>query len=186
MAFASKFPRMLFFASCVAMGASASSSGCIATSTIEFDPDENFPPSIISQPNADFPLNEIGRINLDDPLPPGEPAEVPLQVIIRDPNFDQTLEYRIFLDSPPPPEAEFAIQQGDVEPSGLLERPRTFAISYDELEPGICHKIELVVVGRFISNVEQRRPEQEGDADLATWWVEVTDTDNDVILQECR
>ena len=62
---------------------------------------ENFPPSIVSQPLADFPLNEIGRINLDDPLPPGEPAEMPLQVIIRDPNFDQTLEYRIFLDSPP-------------------------------------------------------------------------------------
>ena len=80
-------------------------------------------------------------------------AEMALEVLIRDPNFDQTLEYRIFLDSPPPPEAEFAIQQGDIEPTGFLERPRSFAISYDELAPGECHKIELVVVGQFASNV---------------------------------
>ena len=186
MAFASKFHGMLFFASCVALGASASSSGCIATSTIEFEPQENFPPSIISQPLADFPLNEIGQINLDDPLPPGETGEMPLEVLIRDPNFDQTLEYRIFLDSPPPPEAEFAIQQGDIEPTGFLERPRTFAISYDELAPGECHKIELVVVGQFASNVEQRRPVEPGDVDLATWWVEVIDADHPVIEVECR
>ena len=176
---------MLFFASCVALDVSALSSGCIATSTIEFEPVENFPPSIISQPLADFPLNEIGRINLD-PLPPTELTEMPLDVIIRDPNFDQTLEYRIFLDSPEPPAAEFAIQQGDVEPTGFLERPRTFAISYDELAPGECHKIELVVVGEFASNVEQRRPVEPGDVDQATWWVEVIDANNSVILVECR
>jgi len=186
MAFASKFRGMLFFASCVALGASASSSGCIATNTIEFEPAENFPPSIISQPLADFPLDEIGQINLDDPLPPGEPAEMPLQVIIRDPNFDQTLEYRLFLDAPPPPEAERPIQEDAIEPSGFLERPRTFTISYDELIAGQCHKIELVVVGMFASNVEQRRPVEPGDFDQATWWVEVTNADHPVIEVECR
>ena len=183
MAFASKLPRMLFFASSVALVASASSSGCIATSTIEFEPVENFPPSIISQPLADFPLNEIGQINLDDPV---ESSEMPLQVIIRDPNFDQTLDYRIFLDAPAPPAAEFPIQEGEIDPTGFLERPSEFFISYDELDPGECHKIELVVVGKFASNVEQRRPEEEGDIDEATWWVEVIDTDNPVITVECR
>ena len=186
MAFASKFRGMLFFASCVALGASASSTGCIATSTIEFEPVENFPPSIVSQPLANFPLNEIGRINLDDPLPPGEPAEMPLQVIIRDPNFDQTLDYRIFLDSPPPPAAENRIQEGEIDPSGFLERESEFLIPYDLLDPGICHKIELVVVGKFASNVEQRRPVEPGDIDQATWWVEVIDEDHPVIEVECR
>ena len=181
MAFASKLTGMLFLASCTALGASAS--GCIATSTIEFESDENFPPSIISQPLADFPLNEIGQINLDDPV---EVPEMLLQVIIRDPNFDQTLEYRIFLDAPPPPAAELQIQEGELDPSGFLERESEFAIPYDLLEPGICHKIELVVVGRFASNVEKRRPEQEGDIDQATWWVEVTNSDNPVITVECR
>lgn len=188
MAFASKFAGMLYFASSVAALALASNGGCIATSPVEFDPPQNFPPSIISQPLADFPLNEIGEVKLDDPLAPEEPAEVPLQVIIRDPNFDQTLEYRIFLDGPlPPPQAEFPIQQGNIEPTGFLERPRTFAISYDELAPGECHKIELIVVGRFtMSRVELRSPEEEGDIDAATWWVRVTDSDNPTILQECR
>ena len=187
MAFASKFRGMLFFASCVALGASASSSGCIATSTIEFEPEENFPPSIISQSNAEFPLDEIGQINLVDPPPPEEPTEMPLEVIIRDPNFEQTLEYRIFLDPPPPSEPEFPIQQGFIEPTGFLERPRTFAISYDELDPGECHKIDLIVVGRFLSDtVELRPPEEEGDFDLATWWVEVTSPLFPVITRECR
>jgi hypothetical protein len=183
MAFASKFTGMVFFASCVALVASAASSGCIATGTIEFEPVENFPPSIISEPLADFPLNEIGQINLDDPA---ESPEMPLQVIIRDPNFDQTLDYRIFLDAPAPPAAEFPIQDGEIEPTGFLERPRTFTISYDELDPGECHKIELVVVGKFASNVEQRRPVEPGDIDQVTWWVEVTNADNPVITVECR
>jgi hypothetical protein len=174
MTFASKFPRMLVFASCAALGASAPIGGCIATNTIEFEPVQNFPPSIISQPLADFPLNEIGQINLDDQV---ESTEMRLQVIIRDPNFDQTLDYRMFLNAPPPPEAEIQIQEGEIEPTGFLERPRTFTISYDELPPGECHKIELVVVGRFTSNVDRRQPEDEGDVDLATWWVEVIDAD---------
>jgi hypothetical protein len=185
MAFASKLPGMFFFASCVALGASAPSSGCIATSTIEFEPVENFPPSIISQPLAEFPLNEIGRINLDDPLPPGEAGEMPLEVIIRDPNFDQTLEYRIFLDAPEPPAAERPIEEGEIGTTGFLERPRTFAISYDELAPGECHKIELVVVGAF-ANFVGRRPVEEGDVDQATWWVEVIDADHPVIDEGCR
>jgi hypothetical protein len=185
MAFASKLAQMLFLASCVALGASALGSGCIATDTIEFQPVENFPPSIISQTDADFPLNEIGALNLDDPLPPGESAAVPLQVIIRDPNFDQTLDYRIFLDAPAPPAAEFPIQDGEIEPTGFVERPRTFAIPYNDLDPGFCHKIELVVAGKFASVVEQRRPEEPGDFDQVTWWIEVTDTDQP-IAQACR
>lgn len=183
MTFASKFPRMLVFASCAALGASASTIGCIATDTIEFEPVQNFPPSIVSQPLAEFPLNEIGHINLDDPV---EAAEMPLQVIIRDPNYDQRLEYRMFLDAPLPPNAEIEIQDGEIEPTGFLERPRTFTISYDELVPGECHKIELVVVGKFASFVEKRRPEEEGDIDEATWWVEVIDADHPVIEVECR
>jgi hypothetical protein len=176
---------MLFFASCVSLGASAPISGCIATNTIEFEPAENFPPSIISQPLAEFPLNEIAQINLDDPLPPGEAGEMPLEVIIRDPNFDQTLEYRIFLDAPEPPAAERPIEEGEIGTTGFLERPRTFAISYDELAPGECHKIELVVVGAF-ANFVGRRPVEEGDVDQATWWVEVIDADHPVIDEGCR
>jgi hypothetical protein len=181
MAFASKFPGMLFFASCVALGTSASSSGCIATSTIEFDPEQNFPPSVVSEATAEFPLNQIGEINLDDPV---ETPEMPLQVVVRDPNFDQTLEYRMFLDSPPAPDVPF--NAGEVPPSGFVERPTVFFVPYDLLTAGECHRIELVVVGAFDSFVEPRRPAEEGDFDNVTWWVEVIDSDNPVIQEECR
>ncbi|MGB8329944.1 MAG: hypothetical protein WCE62_07435 [Polyangiales bacterium] len=176
---------MLNFVSCVALGASALGGGCIATDTIEFVPVENFPPSIISQASAEFPLNQIGELNLDEPLLPGEPAAMPLQVSIRDPNFDQTLDYRIFLDAPEPPAAEFPIQDGEIDPTGFLDRPRTFEIAYNDLVPGFCHKIELVVAGKFASTVEQRRPVEPGDFDQVTWWVEVTDSDHP-IAERCQ
>lgn len=181
MTFACKFPGMLSFASWLAMLTVAPSGGCIATNQIEFAPEENFPPSIVSEPTAEFPLNRIGEINLDDPV---ETPEMPLQVIIRDPNFDQTLDYRMFLDSPPAPEVPF--NDGEVPPSGFLERPTVFFVPYDLLTPGECHRIELVVVGEFDSFVEPRRPAQEGDFDEATWWVRITDSDNLVIVQDCR
>jgi len=181
MAFASKLPGMLFFASCVALGASALSSGCIATNTIEFDPAENFPPSVVSEPNAEFPLNRIGQINLDDPV---ESPEMLLEVIIRDANVEQTLDYRMFLDSPPAPDVPF--NGGEVPPSGFVERPTVFFVPYDLLDAGECHRIELVVVGEFDSFVEPRRPAEEGDFDDATWWVEVTDAGDPVIVEQCR
>jgi len=181
MAFASKFAGMFYFASRVAALGLASGGGCIATSPVEFDPAQNFPPSIVSEPTAEFPLNRIGQINLDDPV---ETPEMPLEIIVRDPNFDQALDYRLFLDSPPAPDVPFT--SGEIPPSGFLERPTALFVPYDLLSAGECHRIELVVVGEFDSFVEPRRPAEEGDFDEAIWWVRVTDTDNPVILQECR
>lgn len=181
MAFASKFPGMLYFATCVAAVSIVSTGACIATSPVEFDPAQSFPPSIVSEQTAEFPLNRIGEINLDDAV---ETPEMPLQIIVRDPNFDQTLDYRLFLDSPPAPDVPFT--SGEIAPSGFLERPTELFVPYDLLSAGECHRIELVVVGEFDSFVEPRRPAEAGDFDDATWWVRVTDVDNPVILQECR
>jgi hypothetical protein len=183
MSFAFHPLSMLFFASGAALSTCTIASGCVAADTIEFQAEQNYPPSIVSELNAEFPLNEIGQINLDDPV---EPREMPLQVVVRDPNLDQTLEYRIFLDAPEPPAVERPIQEGVIDPTGFVERPTTFTISYNDLPAGECHKIELVVVGMFASNVEQRRPVEPGDVDEVTWWVEVVDADNPVIVRECR
>ena len=183
MAFASKISGMLSFASCAALAAAGSAAGCITTNPVEFSAEQNYPPSAISQPGAEYPLREIGQLNLDDPVPS---EEVPLEVIIRDPNVDQTLEYRIFLDSTNPPGSETPIDFGTIEPQGgQVDRLATFNIPYTALAPGECHKIELVVVGMFANFVEPRRPVQEGDIDQATWWIKVVDADNP-IAGECR
>lgn len=158
--------------------------GCIATGTVEFSEDENLPPSVISQEGAQYPLREIGQLDLDAPV---EVPEVPLEVVVRDPNVDQTLEYRIFLDSTnPPSNTDVPIDQDVIPPTGEIDRLRTFTVPYDLLTPGVCHKIELTVTGRFAGFIEPRRPEQAGDIDNRTWWIEVTDADNSVISVECQ
>lgn len=181
MTFASKLRGMALSALSACVW-TAAGSGCVVTDKIEFELEAPFPPSIVSQPNADNPLNQIARVNLDDPLPGAEDA-FSLQVIVRDPNFDETLQYRIFIDAPPPPAAQPVFDEGSIEPSGFLERPQDFAVPFDNLPPGACHKIELLVVGEFDG---VREPAMAGDVDNATWWVEVTDDLNPVIVEVCQ
>lgn len=184
MTFAFKTPGMLSLTSCLAFAASVASSGCIATSPVEFPEDENFPPSVISEEGAQYPLREIGELNLDVPV---EVRELPLEVIVRDPNVDQTLSYRVFVDAETVNDSP--ILEGTVEPfQGEVDRPRTFTVPYEVLTPaGVCHKIELLVTGAFAPGaVEPRRPAQEGDIDDRTWWIEVIDFDNPTIEEACR
>jgi len=181
MTFASHITGMslAFSLSLVALCAS-----CIAGRPIEFSDDENYPPSIISQVDAEYPSREIGQLDLDAPV---ESPEVPLEVIVRDPNIDQTLQYRIFLDAGnPPSNTDIFIEQDFIEPSGEVERPDVFFIPYDLLTAGVCHKIEVTVTSEFAGFIEPRRPVIEGDFDNRTWWIEVTDADNPIITVECQ
>lgn len=170
------------FAFSVALGALCAS--CIAARPIEFSEDENFPPSIISAVDAQYPSREINQLDLDAPV---ESQELPLEVVVRDPNIDQTLQYRIFLDSTnPPSNTDIPIEQDEIDPSGEVERPVAFFIPYDLLLPGVCHKLEVTVSGGFAGFVEPRRPLIEGDVDNRTWWVEVTDAEFPVVTRECQ
>ena len=65
MTFALKIPGMLSFASCAVLAATVAASGCIATSPVEFSETQNYPPSVVSQETAEYPLREIGRLDLD-------------------------------------------------------------------------------------------------------------------------
>jgi len=183
MTFAFNLSGMLSFRSCMALAVSFAAVGCVTTNPIEFSPEENYPPSVVSQANAEYPLREIGQLNLDETLE----TEVPLDVIVRDPNVDQTLQYRIFLNSPtPPPSTEIPIDAGTILPQGgAVERFETYNVPHSLLTPGECNKIELIVVGSFFGFIEPRRPLEEGDFDNVTWWIRVTDSDNPV-AGECR
>ena len=153
---------MCLLASCGLL--SLPGNGCIATDTIEFDPTENFPPSIISQPEALYPLDEIGLVNVDDP-PPAEGDELLLQTTIRDPNIDQTLQFRLFVD-------DDALLEGEIGPSGFVERDRDFAVAFDTLIPGTCAKVDVVVTTEFAGGiVDPRQPLIPGDFDQAVWWL---------------
>ncbi len=181
MTFASKL-RGMALSALSALVWTAAGPGCVVTDKIEFELEAAFPPSVVSQSNAENPLNQIARVNLDDPLRVSDDA-FNMQVVVRDPNFDETLQYRIFIDAPPPPAPQPVFDEGSIEPSGFLERPRDFAVPFENLAPGACHKIELVVVGAFDGI---REPEVPGDFDNVTWWVEITDDLNPVIEGVCQ
>lgn len=157
--------------------------GCLVTDTIEFIPDENFPPSIISAPGAQHPLNEIGAQDLDeDPLP--DPPEYVLETLIRDVNVDQVLEYRLFKDAD---EFTPSFQSGEIPPSLNFERSFDAQIPFSQLElAGVCHRFELLVSGKFKNFSQPREPLEEGDIDAATWWVRVTSDAIPTITQECQ
>lgn len=142
-------------------------SACVATDTIEFDPTENFPPSIVSQPEATFPLDEIGLINLDDG---GD--ELLLQTTIRDPNIEETLQFRLFVNN-------FPILQDEIEPSGFVERDRDFAVPFGNLDPDLgCNQIVLVVTSEFAGSIDLREPAIPGDFDQVVWWLRVENESN--------
>ena len=136
--------------------------GCIATSTIEFDPEENFPPSIVSQPNAEYPLDEIGQLNLDDPGSESRRAAArgdhPGSERRPDPRVSDLSRLAAASRgraSDHRARSSRRASSSDRGPYDVLRRARSRR----------CHKIELVVVGQFASFVEPRRPAEEGDFD---------------------
>ena len=47
-------------------------------------------------------------------------------------------------------------------------------------------EVEVLVTGAFAPGaVEPRRPLEAGDIDNRTWWIEVIDDDNSVIMVQC-
>lgn len=166
--------------------------GCLTTEKIDFIPEENFPPSIVSAPGAEHPLNEIGALDLDAPIPPGGTTDYVLETVIRDVNVEDTLQYRLFRDavdasSSPILSGEIPPEQNQTTGQLLTERPFDRPIPFTLMgAPGVCHRFELLVTTEFKNFVEPREPVLEGDLDTATWWVRVTDDDNAFILQECQ
>ena len=146
---------------------------CLVTNKIEPVVEANLPPSIVSAPDAEFPLNEIIRLNRDDVA-----GELELAVIIRDANVDQTLQIQVFVDYVDNPLTALVPQPPDneVAGTGTFERSVTIRIPVDRLgDPGRCHRVELDVSTEF--ERFQREPVESGDSHTATWWVSLTDSE---------
>ena len=144
---------------------------------------QNDPPTIESQPGTSYPIDKTSVLNLDAS---SSEQELTLDVVVSDFDVEQQLEFRVFLDSPPPPETVLPSQQGVIPATGSVERPYELTVPYEALVPGKCHKIELVVVGKFGSSVDPRQPVEPGDIAEAFWWIEVVDDENPVVVEECQ
>ncbi len=157
-------------------------SGCPVTDQIDLPSEPNYPPSIVSPPNAsdiERGMDQIIRLDVSDP---DLGTELVLPVIIRDGNVDQPLEFRIFLDSVTiGRDVRGWIESGvgNVSPTGTIERSLDLRVPLMEQgglevtlrQPG-CHRVEILVSSAF-ENV--RDVETPGDLGTAVWWVETTD-----------
>ncbi len=144
-------------------------SACLVTEDVDYSPEPNWPPSIESQPGAQHPLRELVVVDLDA-LPDGGLSELPLEVEIRDPNVDDELQAKVFVD-----EEQNATVRAPVPPSGEPVRRLTVAVPLQGplLVLG-CHRVELRVTRRF-RFVPPQEPEEPGDLGTAVWWVVTRD-----------
>ncbi|MEM9068809.1 MAG: hypothetical protein AAGE52_09900 [Myxococcota bacterium] len=162
--------------------------GCLVTDNAQQQAGENFPPSIVSGPEAadqGVALNQIIRVDLDT----FEGSELQIPVTIRDPNFSQELEYEVFLDfneaSDSPVQFLVSEPNSVVPPVGTLARSLVVRVPVARLTTG-CHQVELRVSSEFRNAPDFRFAVEPEDFAEAIWWVSVEDEDNrSVELSEC-
>lgn len=155
---------------------------CLVTDKIELPEERAFPPSIVSPPDADgVSLDEIILVDKDT-----APTEIMIPIIVRDPNVDQSLELRLFVDPSDPRIMFETIPQANnnvISANGTIERSLTLRVPTGRLALG-CRKLELLVSTGFN---EESEPVVMGDIDQAVWWVRVVDAANpSVDLGSCN
>ncbi|MCB9707385.1 MAG: hypothetical protein H6714_01170 [Myxococcales bacterium] len=148
----------------VVIAISAAGGGCLVLDRHDRPRETNYPPSIASAANAIHPQGEIVRVE-----PDSDNLEVVFEFVVRDPNIDQPLEYRVFLDRVVALGLTGLIEQDVIQPVNSVERAYQFNVGRDRLLGKPCTKVELLVAGEFEPN--ENVPVSEGDMDTATWWV---------------
>jgi hypothetical protein len=145
---------------------------CLITQPVQFEPPSGSPSSITTpMMDAPFPLDEIVRLTTADTM------IEPFVVEVRDPDVDEVLEYRVFIDRQPDRISDVSgtipvidRAAGVSRTTRRLEFPLQGVRSRLLSNPaGGCHRIELFVSGRFQS--ELPLPAREGDLATAVWWV---------------
>ncbi len=163
------------FALVTSMGWWLSSSGCLILNRHDSAEEPNYPPSIVSAPNAEQRLGGIVRLEPDD-----DNLDITFEFVVRDANIEQSLEYRIFLDRVVGLGLVGLVEQDVIHPVGDADRPHQFSVGRDTLMAKPCTKVEFLVAGEFL--LRENLPVVEGDMDTAIWWVMSEPTVN---LSDC-
>lgn len=175
---ASRWFAMLF-RSALAVASGTMLPGCL-TQNVQYDVPRNFPPSIETPDTAQFPLNSVIQIPSELTVASDGGTDISsvirLQLEIRDPNLEQRLEYRVFVDFDPMMPRIDAFQP--IPPASLtatdrLTRRVEILVPVTQLgrsNERRCHRIEVLVSSAFQS-VGLRSPVEPGDLARATWWV---------------
>ncbi len=152
--------------------------GCLVLDKIELPEEPLCPPSIEATGDAQFPINQIAKIDLDMLLQDSV-SELVFETVIRDCNTSQVLIFQAILDDQPPVSEVRPFHSGTIAPSG--RDPHGIQLPLERLtdEAGRCHQVELLVSGAFKNF--GREPATPGDIGTATWWLEVVDASNPTV-----
>ena len=146
--------------------ASTTLMSCLVTDSIDNTQPRNYPPSVVSTPDAVYPLNKIVQVNRD-----GGNEDLEFDVIIRDANVKTQLQTQVFVirrDGTPIYQQLNNIILPTMTES--VERSTTIRVPVGILSDG-CFKIELLVSQAFEA---PRTPVEPGDVHSAVWWVAST------------
>lgn len=159
--------------------------GCILRDFDYQDP-VPVPPSVETLATGDTPFNRIVNVDLDqEPNPDaGVAPEQQFEAEVRDPDIDETLEGRVYLDN------NLALELRPI-PTALdsddpVRRRVSFSIPRESFTMEKCYLVELLVTseGGF-EPFPSRLPRRTGDIGSGTWWVRVHRSEGPVDMGRC-
>lgn len=162
--------------------------GCILTRNPNFDPPANTPPVVVEDP--DYPMNRFIDVCLDcaGEADGGLSTQVHFLANVRDPDVDQHLEGRVFLDYNQNATTNLPVTN-EVVPTPTTDptlRRVEFDIDKAQLRPGGCRVVELHVSQSFI-HVTNPVPADQEDFGRGVWFLRVLETpDDDRALRGCE
>lgn len=151
---------------------------CLITRDFRYDGRANVPPSVQSDPTSGTPLGLVvrARDGLSTPDAGVEETAIEFSANIRDPNTEQLLQYKAYLnydaDAIPP---IAPVDEGEI--SGLggntpWDRRITFRVERRLLRPApSCNRVELLVSTSFQRAPRERQPMDPGDLGVGVWWI---------------
>lgn len=154
-------------------------SSCVVTETIDFPPETNYPPALLSAPDQDLngtALGQIINVDLSD-----SDTEIELGLVARDANFEDDLTWQLFVDRV----GDSASIGGTatLESTGTFERSFSVRVPESRLGGPGCHKLEVFISSDFVG---ERLPREENDMAQAVWWVRATnETQLTVEMSSC-
>lgn len=154
--------------------ASTTLMSCLVTDSIDNTQPRNYPSSVVSTPDAVYPLNKIVQVIRDEVS-----EDLEFDIIIRDANVKTRLQTQVFIirtdDTP-----IFQQLNNSIPPTMTesVERSTTIRIPFGVLVSDGCLKLEVLVSQEFES---VRVPVDEGDVHSAVWWIAVSSSGGDAI-----
>ena len=165
--------------------ASTTLMSCLVTDSIDNTQPRNYPSSVVSTPDALYPLDRIVQINRDV-LRDEMREDLEFDVIIRDANVKTRLQTQVFVVQRDGSSIFVPQQLNNTVAATMtesVERSITVRVPVGVLGNSGCVKIELLVSQEF---QDVRIPVEEGDIHSAVWWVAVTSSGGEAIdLRGC-